>query len=388
MKHLLRFPERFLWGAASASYQVEGGIENCDWAEAAREGRVPPCGIACDHYNRYESDFDLAKNLGHNSHRISLEWARIEPEEGKFDEKEVAHYKNVINAMRVRGLEPFVTLWHFTLPLWLSHDGGFENKKSIERFKRYAEFCAKEILGEVTFVIPINEPSGYAHNGYIRKYWPPFRKNVRQYITVCNNLIKAHNAAAIAMKKVRSAIQVGVAKDNMYFESVGLNPLNHILAKFLYHWINHRFLNKTKKHLDFIGLNYYFYLLLGAKLDLPKTEMGWNIYPEGIYGVLKELAHYHKPVYIMENGLADATDAQRGKFIIDHLAQIHRAIQDGVDVRGYLHWSIMDNYEWTFGFEKRFGLIEVDFVTQQRTVRPSAYVYKNICETNTIEIES
>jgi len=388
MKHTLRFPEKFLWGAASASFQVEGGIENCDWAEAARQGKVPACGAACDQYNRYEEDFNTAQKLGHNSHRISVEWARIEPEEGKFDLKEAQHYRNVINALRVRGLEPFITLWHFTLPLWFSNDGGFENRRSIERFKNYAEFVTREILGDVSFVVLINEPSGYAHNGYIRKYWPPFKKNVFTYISVCNNLIKAHNAASVAIKKIRPDIKVGVAKDNVLFESVGPNPINFFAAKFLYHWINHRFLNKTREHLDFIGLNYYFYMLLGRTLDLPKTDMGWSIYPEGIYHVLRELIGYGKPVYIMENGLADATDTQRGKFIVDHLAQIHRAIQEGVDVRGYLHWSIMDNYEWTFGFEKRFGLIEVNFVTQQRKIRHSAYVYKNICETNTLEIES
>src|SRR3989344_7240953 len=116
MKPALRFPENFLWGAACASYQVEGGIENCDWAVAAKAGRVPHCGSACDHYNRYESDFDIAQKLGHNCHRISIEWSRIEPEEGRFDQNEVAHYKNVIRALRARGLEPFVTLWHFTLP--------------------------------------------------------------------------------------------------------------------------------------------------------------------------------------------------------------------------------------------------------------------------------
>lgn len=387
MKQTLRFPHGFLWGAATASYQVEGGIENCDWAEAARQGKVPLCGAACDHYNRYEQDFNLAQKLAHNAHKISLEWARIEPEEGKFNQAEVIHYKNAINALRVRGLEPIVCIWHFTLPTWFSHDGGFENSKSPARFARYAEFCANEILGDVRFVQTMNEPMIWAQNSYFSGNWPPFISGAIPYYGVVSNLIRAHKKAYVAIKKHRPQTLISISKNNIFFEATVPNPYSQIKAAVASWWWNRRFINKTRHHLDFIGLNYYFYIPFGPKPELPKTEMGWDIYPEGIYHVLRELGRYKLPVYIIENGIADARDQQRGEFIINHLAQIHRAIQDGVDVRGYLHWSLLDNYEWSFGFTKRFGLVEIDFVTQERRVRPSAYIFKNICETNSVEIE-
>ncbi len=386
MKQQLRFPEKFLWGAATASYQVEGGIENCDWAEGAREGRVPKCGAACDHYNRYETDFDNAQKLGHNAHRISLEWARIEPEEGKFDLAEVAHYKNVINSLRARGLEPFVTLWHFTLPLWFSHDDGFENKKSVERFARYAEFCAREILGEVKFIQTINEPMVWSSEGYLKGNWPPFKKNIIQYVRVVNNLIKAHQNAYSVIKKFLPESKVGIAKNQIYFEATLPDPFNIFRARFSDWWWNRRFLNYTKDKLDFIGLNHYTYVPFGIQPDLPRTVMGWYIHPLSIYQVLIELKQYHLPIYITENGIADATDGLRKDFITSYLKQVHQAITHGTDVRGYLHWSLLDNYEWAFGFEKKFGLIEVDLVTQERRIRPSAFVYKNICESNVLEI--
>ncbi|MEK7390757.1 MAG: glycoside hydrolase family 1 protein [Patescibacteria group bacterium] len=388
MKPALRFPEKFLWGAACASYQVEGGIENCDWAMAGRAGRVPPCGSACDHYNRYESDFDNAQKLGHNSHRISIEWARIEPEEGQFDRNEVVHYKNVIKALRARGLEPIVTLWHFTLPAWFANDRGFENPKSVERFGKYAEFVAKEILNEVKFVQTINEPLVWAGNGYIRGYWPPFRKNYISYLKVVRNLATAHQKAYETIKTVRGDLLVGIAKNNMFFSAKGVNPLNYLMAVVSSYWWNRYFLSKIRRESDFIGLNFYKTLVFGPKSSLPKSDMGWDIFPEGIYHVLKELGRYKKPIYVTENGVADADDSIRKNFIRDHLIQVHGAIQEGVDVRGYFYWSLLDNYEWAHGFEKRFGLIEVDFVTQERRIRASAIAYKNICETNALETES
>lgn len=387
MKHTLRFGEKFLWGAATASYQVEGGIENNDWAEAAREGRVPVCGLACDHYNRYESDFNNAQKLAHNAHRISLEWARIEPTEGNFDMAEVEHYKNVIKALRVRGLEPFVTLWHFTQPLWFSDMGGFENSQSAKQFERYVEFVTKEILGEVTYVQTINEPLVWAGNGYVRGFWPPFKKNLLVHRRVVKNLVKAHKAAYHAAKKIRPDLQISIAKNNIYFEATNWNPLNHFKARISSFWWNRNFLNKIERQMDFIGLNYYMYSQHGKKKFLPVSDMGWDIYPRGIYHVLLELGRYKKPIYITENGLADEDDSQRKDFIVDHLLQIHKAMEQGVDVRGYFYWSLLDNYEWAHGFEKRFGLIAVDFVTQERRIRPSALIYKNICEMNALEIE-
>lgn len=396
MKKTLSFPNGFLWGAATASYQVEGGIENCDWAEASRKGKVPICARACDHYNLYESDFDIVQKLGHNCHKISIEWARIEPEEGKFDLNEAAHYKSVIGALRTRGLEPFVNIWHFTLPLWFSRNGGFENPRSVEQFARYAEFVAKEILDNVKFVLTMNEPLVWAGNGYIRGKWPPFKKNSRAYKKVWNNLVEAHIAAHKAMKLIRPEAHIGIAKHNMYFKALGLNPVQYIREIVYRYFWNRRFLNKIKNYQDFIGLNFYFYRPLGKPLGStffgqksaarPKSDMGWEIFPEGIYYVLMELARYKKPIYVIENGLADADDSRREAFIRGHVENVHRAIENGAPVFGYMYWSLLDNYEWAEGFEKRFGLVEIDYKTLERRIRPSAYFYKNICEINALEL--
>jgi len=167
------FPEGFYWGAATASYQVEGFNENNDWAKAAKEGRVPPAGRLADHYHRYEEDFDIAKDLGHNAHRFSIEWGRIEPQEGVFDQEEIEHYRKVLKALHKRKITPFVTLWHFTLPLWFSESGGFERKDAPEVFARYCAFVAKELGDQCDHFSTMNEPNVFGSNGYLRGSWPP-----------------------------------------------------------------------------------------------------------------------------------------------------------------------------------------------------------------------
>ena len=366
-----RFPEGFFWGSATSAYQVEGGIENNDWALAARQGKIPAAGRAMDHYNRFEEDFDIAKELDQNSHRFSIEWARIEPEEGKFNEKEIEHYRKVIEALRERGIEPFVTLWHFTLPLWFSHLGGFENKRSSFYFSRYCEYVVKNLGKNVKFWITINEPMVYIGAGYLKGQWPPFK--ILNFSPV-GNLVKAHNESFQKIKNVSPEAKVGVAKNNIYFQKLS----------FLKYFWNYRFLNGIKENQDFIGLNYYFRAswLKGKE----RSDMNWEIFPEGIYHVLKELKKYNKPIYITENGLADAKDLKREEFIKEHLKWVHKAIQEGIDVRGYFYWSLLDNFEWDKGFWPRFGLVEVDYGTLERKIRPSAYEYAKICKENKLEI--
>jgi len=379
------FPDGFLWGAATASYQVEGGIDNNDWAEEARRGNTPHCGIACNHYNRFAEDFELAKRLGHNAHRFSIEWARIEPEEGKFNDKEIEHYRTVIRTLKEKNLTPFVTLWHFTLPSWLYNKGGFEHKKSVEYFKRYCTYVVKKLGSETDFWITINEPTVYVGKSYIRKRWPPFKRSFFTANRVMNNLISAHNEAYLAIKNVRRELKVGVASNNVNLKH-DWNPINIIRTHFSLWLFNRRYLNRIAKFHDFIGLNYYIHRKFGETKVHEKSDMDWNIYPKGIYEVLKPLKKYRVPIYITENGIADKTDKKRTKFIKDHLYWIHRAIREGVYVRGYFYWSLMDNYEWMRGFTERFGLIEIDFDTLERKNRPSAYEYKKIAESNSLEI--
>lgn len=405
----LQFPKGFLWGSATASYQVEGGIgpvveipnattessqnpkdnrnfhygvEN-NWSNAAQNGKVPAAGFACDSYNRYEEDFDIAKSLNQNAHRFSIEWARIEPEEGKFDEKEVGHYRKVLDALRERGLEAFVTLWHFTLPIWFAKKGGFENPKSPEIFARYCEYIVGKLGDKAKFWVTINEPMVYASNGYRKGAWPPFKKNIFNFMKVINNLVMSHNLAYEKIKNIDSLAQIGVAKNNIDFQA-NWNPLYCLLSSFLNWFWNYRFLNRIEQ--DFIGLNYYFHKKFGDKAIYEKSDMGWDIYPRGIYNLLIKLKRYGKPIYITENGLADAADSRHEKFVKEHLQWINKAIQDGADVNGYFYWSLLDNFEWAHGFGPRFGLVEMNYETMERKIRPSAYEYAKICKENSLEL--
>lgn len=381
--NLKSFPNNFYWGSATASYQVEGGIFNTDWATFAEEGKVPICDGSTDHYNRFESDFDLAKSLGHNAHRFSIEWARIEPEEGEFKMEEIEHYREVIKGLKARGIEPFITIWHFTQPVWFAEKGGFKNKKSPEIFARYARFVIENLGNEARFWITMNEPLVFASNGYLKGVWPPFELSVSNFLKVFSNLAKAHCRSYELIKEYNPKAEVGIAKHNIYFSSNN-NPLNILLAKISKWFWNRRFINLIRNHQDFIGLNYYFYKRYGGNGILPKNDMGWDIFPEGIYYCLKELSQYEKPLYITENGLADGQDILRAEFITNSLKYVHRAISEGIDVRGYLYWSLLDNYEWMHGFTQRFGLVSVDYETLERTIRPSAYVYKSIIEKNAV----
>lgn len=402
----MKFPEGFYWGAATASYQVEGGIENCDWAKASVEGRVPPCGKACEHFKNFESDFDTAQELGHNAHRFSLEWARLEPAEGVFDKEAAYHYRQVIQALKKRGIKPYVTLWHFTLPLWFSESGGFERKDSPQIFARYAAFVANELGEDLVGISSMNEPNVFGSNGWLRGSWPPFKrfavtdlvsitnsgrtyeskaekgiKPLFLYMRVMKNLAKAHNAAFDAIKAERGEIEVSVVKHVIYFHA-NWNPLNKLKAWVANYVWTHIFMKRTYKKCDQIGLNYYFHKKFGDNAHYEKTDMDWDIYPQGIYGSLKLLSKYGRPMFVSEAGLADEADKYRAQYIKDQVTAVWHAIQDGMDIRGHMYWSLLDNYEWALGFEKRFGLVEIDYETLERKIRPSAYTYKKICENN------
>ncbi len=398
------FPNGFFWGAATASYQVEGWNENTDWAKAGKEGRVPLAGRLADHYHRYEEDFDIAKKLGHNAHRLSIEWSRIEPREGYFDEVEIEHYRKVIKSLRKRKLEPFVTLWHFTLPLWFSESGGFERKDSPEIFARYCAVVAKALQTEVHYFSTINEPNVYGSNGWLRGSWPPFKrfavtdlvsitnsgrtfesrakKGIKPfflYLRVMKNLAKAHNAAYDSIKAVAPSVEVGVVKHVIYFHA-NWNPLNKLKAAIANYTWTSIFMNRIRKKSDYIGMNYYFHKKFGDTATYPKTDMDWDIYPEGIYGSLRLLWKYKKPLYVTEAGTADRADAHRADYIERQIKAVEQAIKDGMDVRSHLYWSLIDNYEWALGTEKCFGLVEVNYQTLERTIRPSAWHYKKLIE--------
>lgn len=387
-----QLPPSFLYGAASSSHQVEGGNTKNDWWHEEQAGKLPASGEATDHYHRFAEDFDLATSIGLNAMRISIEWSRIEPEVGHFDMNAVEHYRHVLRSMKAKGLTRMVTLHHFTLPLWLYHKGGFGSNESVAAFTHYAKFIAQHLGDEIDLWNTINEPEVYTYMSSLRGIWPPFSKNPLRAFSVFSNLAHAHNAAYQAIKKIQPHAQIGMAKNNVYNEAFKPNSWLDQTAVQLNNWFgNYWFLNKIRDNLDFIGLNYYFYHSLTVNWrgiqqrnsDGPKSDMGWRTYPEGIYHLLVDLAQkYDKPIYITENGIANAHDDMRKDFIRQHIYWTSKAIAQGADVRGYFYWSLTDTHEWQDGFDPKFGLIEIDFATQKRTVRPSATIFKELQNKN------
>jgi beta-glucosidase len=415
---ILKFPSGFLWGAATSAHQIEGGTEN-DWSEWEKKNaqrlvdeaktkwadwqkeKFPEMfdsqnyisGRACDHYNRYEEDLDIAKSLNLNAFRISIEWSRVEPEEGKFDEREIEHYRKVIKAIKDRGMEPFVTLWHCTLPKWLAENKGVLNKKFPDYLAGFARVVAEKYKGLCQFWITLNEPSVVISHSYLEGIRPPQKRNLYLSWRAYKKIMAAHNAAYDEIKKVSADNQVGFGNHIKYFKPYRKNSfLDKLIVRIVGYFGNWIYYDLSKSKNDFIGLQHYFIFHLkfpGKAVVESKnlTDLGWEIYPKGIYYLLKKIKKYNLPVYITECGLADARDDKRKKYIKDNLFWIHKAISEGVDVRGYFYWSLLDNFEWDKGFWPRFGLVNVDYKTMERKIRPSAWEYKRICETNTLGIK-
>lgn len=413
MPEQLKFPSGFLWGSATSSHQVEGGNIN-NWSEwekinaerLAREAKEKwqpwqrekfpemfwagnyVSGKACDHYSRYDQDFDLARAGGHNAHRFSIEWSRIEPEEGRFDEKEIEHYRKVVQALRARGLEPFVTLWHWTHPLWLEQKGGTASPDFPRYFARYAKKMAENLGTSVKFWVTINEPMSIITNCYVKGVWPPQKKSFLLALKIYRNLAAAHRKGYEAIHEALSDAQVGFANIMAYFEPANeYSPFDRLAVRVADYWSNRRFLNLTKGKNDFLALQYYFHNRISfwsgrMNENNEVNDLGWEIYQEGIYHLLKSLAQHRLPIYITENGLADATDEKRERFIREGISQVKKALVEGMDIRGYFYWSLLDNFEWDKGFWPRFGLIAVDYRTLERKPRMSYYAYRNIIREN------
>lgn len=402
-----KFPKRFLWGAAMSAHQVEGGnhnqwsvweLENAkslaaqaeyqygdldNWNEIKTAARNPDnyvSGNASDHFSRYKTDIAIAKKLNMNALRFSVEWSRIEPHEGRWDSAMIGHYKEYVAELRKQGIEPVVTLFHFTLPVWFSEMGGFEKRANVKFFTRFAEKILSELGADITYVITINEPEVYVFESYYLGHWPPALMSKRKSYRVMNNLAYAHNQVAKLIHSLNRRYKVSIAKNSNYFYSGDTAKLSIESSKVMQYFQDDYFLKKVIKTCDFIGMNFYFSnRVYGYRVHSPNervSDMGWDMSPSDIEHALERLwVKYEKPIIITENGCADVSDVKRQWWLSQTIGALQRSLEAGVDLRGYLHWSLIDNFEWDKGRWPRFGLVEVNYATMSRKVRRSAIRY-------------
>lgn len=402
------FPKSFFWGASSSGHQVEGGLRDqwTIWEEAhakelaqtaqqrladelpswsdVRERAEDPenylSGRGVEHDKRYKQDFDILKQLNMNAFRFSIEWSRVEPKEGKWDEEAIEHYRTYIRELRERRIEPFANLWHWTMPVWFDAMGGFRKRSNIKYFERFVQKVADELTEDLTYIITLNEPNVYTTFGHIVGIWPPEEKNFVGGSRVYINLIKAHKRAYRILKKRKPLLQVGIAQQLANIQAKRPHNFSDQLStKFMRYYWNWWFSNRIRNKQDFVGINYYFSdyytgLFKRHNPKVPVSDLGWYMEPEGLYPLLlRSWAHYKKPIFVTENGLADAEDNYRRWWLEETIVAMQRALSEGVDLRGYLHWSLLDNFEWKYGWWPKFGLVEVDRVHgMRRSIRPSA----------------
>lgn len=409
-KPKLTFSKNFLWGAASSAHQIEGGnhnqwsvweLENAkskaaqarhqwedleSWPEIEAQALDPNnyvSGDATDHYHRYKEDFDLLQKMNMNAWRFSVEWSRIEPEEGAWNVEAIDHYKQYVLELKKRNIEPIITLFHFTLPIWFVNKGGFEKRANIKYFVRFAEKIVRELGSGVRFIITINEPAVYARESYLVGNWPPTQTSKITYWRVLNNLARAHNRASVVIHAINRRYRVSLAKNSLYVYAGDNALLSRKYAGMLQYVTDDYFLKKVAKHCDFLGVNYYFSdRVYGYRVHNPEetvSDMGWDLSPANIQHALERLHEkYNLPIIVTENGVADAADKDRQWWITQTLIGMQKAIDNGVQLKGYLHWSLMDNFEWDKGRWPRFGLAEVNYDTLERKLRPSAVWFSKI----------
>jgi beta-glucosidase len=427
----------FLWGAATSSHQIDGNNVNSDWWHWEKQGfidRKETSGLATDHWNRFREDLELAEKLKLNSYRFSVEWARVEPREGEWDVSALRWYRELILECEKRSLMPMLTLHHFTLPQWVAEKGGLAWDQFPERFLKYTLKVIEAVGTRVSLWCTVNEPMGLAIGKYMGGFMPPGTNDPASVSTANRNLFAGHVLAYDALHeqiKHREGpfqnvpLAVGFAHNMIDFMPArSWHPMERWMTLLCRNFYNRSWLDAVvgqKQHfgikgllptppqvteahgrrtVDFIGINYYMkvylrwrfrgkdpattdVLPLAIQFSQPTdqtSELGWAIYPAGLGRMIRFVKSFGLPIYITENGIADGKDALRPSYLLSHLREIAKSIREGADIRGYYHWSLIDNFEWIKGFEPRFGLIEVDYATFKRTLRPSAELYRNIID--------
>jgi beta-glucosidase len=426
----LASPDHFFWGAATAAHQVEGNNTHSDfWVMEQIPGGIfkEPSGEACDHYHRYRQDIALLADLGLNSYRFSIEWARVEPEEGVFSGEAIAHYRDMLRACQEYGLTPIVTLHHFTSPRWLIASGGWQDAHTPERFATYVRHVIQELGNLLSYVCTINEanigsviaqtmnrqdrglgqaetnapvgvqeqelatPSSSTQNWFVQvasqfglepSQFHPFLFAIGQ--EACQVILTAHKLAREAIKAINPAIRVGLtlALPDLQCAEGGEERLRAVEQEVYFNYL------EALHHDDFLGVQTYSRSIIGPDGVLPvpegaeRTQMGYEFYPEALEGTLRRVArHLDLPLLITENGLATDDDSRRVEYIRRAVAGMQRCLADGLPIIGYQYWSALDNFEWMLGFEKRFGIVSVNLQTQKRTIKESASFLGNLART-------
>ncbi|MGQ9632307.1 MAG: GH1 family beta-glucosidase [bacterium] len=448
MAEFLKFPEGFLWGAATASYQIEGGYDEGGKGESIWDRFCKNPGniqngdtgnLACDHYHRYREDIGLMKEIGLKAYRFSVSWPRIFPEgKGKVNQRGLAFYNRLVDGLLRVGIEPFITLYHWDLPQALQDRGGWANEEIVGYFRDYAATVSSSLGDRVHNWITHNEPWVVAFLGYHRGIHAPGIKDIYTAVRVSHNLLLSHGEAVQAIRKnagrrARVGITLNLSPIHPASESEEDVKASRLADGYLNRWfldpvfkgaypedilekygdkapkIRPADMKKISRRIDFLGVNYYTRQVVksepktGEPTPVGKikgskyTAMGWEIYPQGLYELLKRIHdEYGAPtMYITENGAAfpdkvdekgEVNDPRRVRYLRDHFAQAHRAIGDGIDLRGYFVWSLMDNFEWAHGYSKRFGITYVDYPTQKRIIKRSGLWYKDVIEKGGVRI--
>ena len=412
-----RFPKRFLWGVALSSHQTEGGnhnnwtvweLENAKshaqmakykaehlpaWPEIKKLATDPSnyvSGRAVNHYWRYEEDFDIARRMNLNAFRFSIEWSRIEPEEGVWDVKELEHYRQYIQALKKRGLEPLITLYHWTVPVWFAEKGAFARAGNVKYFVRFADKVLEELGKDLRLITTINEPDTVATLGYFMHEHAPGMHSLVKMFWVYRNHLKAHKEVyAIARKRSRR-FKVGFVKNYAHITEGDERLISRLMARLDRMVRDDLVLRYVGRKTDFLGVNYYFTdIYRGMNIysgnafnnhpEEPVSDLGWSLHPENLKHVLMRLGKRKKPILVTETGVADRNDRYRREWLNGTIRSVQAALDAGVNVQGYMHWSLLDNFEWAYGRWPCFGLVAVDYDNNlQRTPRKSAAYYAAI----------
>ena len=418
------FPRGFLWGTATAAHQVEGNNTNNQWWKWEQDGHTDgTSGLACDWWGgRWKEDFDRAAEAGQNAHRFSVEWSRIQPTPDTWDENALEHYRNMLRGLKERGMTPMVTLHHFTDPLWFYEMDAWEHEDAVKLFEKFVRKTVDALKEYCTLWCTVNEPNVYALSGYVVGDFPTERRGVNIAMRVMGNMLRGHAAAYRAIHEIQPEARVGYAH---HFRPMVAkrtwSPLDLLMRKIRYDGLNMGFpsgistgvmkspvgnqrIPEAKGTQDFLGLNYYsvdtvsFHLGKSKELfshaefppdaDMSDTSFIANI-PNGIFDTIKwaKGTYPDLPLIITENGVEDADDHMRPRYIAQHIHQVWRAVNFNWPVKGYFHWSLVDNFEWERGWTQRFGLWGLEVETQKRIRRPSVDLYAEICKENGLSSE-